>query len=151
MDEQRFETVIAAEGERAYITLPFNPNATWKARGRHHVTGSVNGIDIRGELQVVDGAYRLMLGPAWRRDSGLAVGDCVDVVLAPEGPLTTNVASDIAEALAGEPRAAAFFDDLPTFYRNNYARWIDDAKRPATRAARIAEMVALLKVGRRER
>ncbi|GMV87457.1 MAG: hypothetical protein AMXMBFR81_03880 [Chthonomonas sp.] len=57
----------------------------------------------------------------------------------------------MVQALALEPEARRFFDSLPTFYRNNYARWLKDAKRPETRAKRLAEMVALLKEGKRER
>ena len=63
----------------------------------------------------------------------------------------STLAADITEALAAAPAAQAFFDALPTFYRKNFMRWIDSAKRPATRAAHIAEMVELLKAGKRER
>jgi len=40
---------------------------------------------------------------------------------------------------------------MPSFYRNNQARWIASAKRPETRARRIAEVVDLAKRGQRER
>ena len=49
------------------------------------------------------------------------------------------------------PAAARFFDSLPSFYRNNHARWIESAKRPDTRAKRIAEVVDLCARGKRER
>ena len=48
--------------------------------------------------------------------------------------------------------AAAFFDSLAQFYTRAYLRWIDATKRrPDVRAARIAEMVELLKAGRKQR
>lgn len=50
-----------------------------------------------------------------------------------------------------EPEAKAFFDSLATFYRKNYIRWIESAKRPETRGARIAEMVTLLKAGQKQK
>jgi hypothetical protein len=34
------------------------------------------------------------------------------------------------------------------FYRKNFLRWIDQAKRSETRAARIAEMVKMLEGGK---
>ena len=34
---------------------------------------------------------------------------------------------------------------IPTFYRKNYVRWIEAAKRPETRTKRITEAVAQLK------
>ena len=70
--------------------------------------------------------------------------DEYDAVLLPGGALN-------ADAMRVEPQAKQFFDSLPTFYRNNYMRWINSAKRPPTRAARIAEMMELLKAGKREK
>ena len=58
---------------------------------------------------------------------------------------------DVAAALSAAPDACRFFESLPTFYRKNYMRWIHDAKRPETRAKRVAEMVELLSAGKRER
>jgi uncharacterized protein YdeI (YjbR/CyaY-like superfamily) len=76
----------------------------------------------------------------------------VAVVLVPEGPQRADLAPDVAAALVAEPSAGAFFDSIAQFYRNSYLRWIDATKRsPATRAARIATMVELLKAGMKER
>ena len=44
-----------------------------------------------------------------------------------------------------------FFESLPTFYRKNFMRWIDSAKRPETRAKHIAEVIETLKAHKRER
>jgi uncharacterized protein YdeI (YjbR/CyaY-like superfamily) len=74
------------------------------------------------------------------------------VKLVPEGPQSETLAADIAGALGAEPDAARFFDGLATFYRKNYLRWIDATKRsPEVRAQRIAELVQLMKAGRKER
>jgi ATPase subunit of ABC transporter with duplicated ATPase domains len=40
---------------------------------------------------------------------------------------------------------------LATFYRNGYIRWIESARRPETRQARITEMIGLLKAGKKQR
>jgi uncharacterized protein YdeI (YjbR/CyaY-like superfamily) len=81
----------------------------------------------------------------------LEVGAEAEVVLSPEGPQAETLSPDIASALDAEAEAKAFFASLPTFYRKNYIRWIESAKRPETRAARIHEMVELLKAGKREK
>lgn len=47
--------------------------------------------------------------------------------------------------------AKAFFEGLATFYRNGYLRWIEGAKRPETRSARIVEVLGLLKAGKKQR
>jgi len=95
--------------------------------------------------------FFLSLGPAWRRDNGIDAGAKVEVVLAPEGPQSDTLSSDVVAALNADPKAKAFFDSLATFYRKNYIRWIESAKRPETRTARIAQMMRLLKAGKKQR
>ena len=81
----------------------------------------------------------------------MTAGTRVKVALWPEGPQLDNVGADLAAALAAAPDARRFFESLPTFYRKNFVRWIDDAKRAETRAARIEKTIETLKAGRRER
>ncbi len=151
MTTQRFKTTIAKSGARIYIAIPFDPNAVWGVKHRHHVSGSVNGHAVRGSLGSDGTQYFLPLGAAWRRGCGLDVGASVEVVLAPEGPQSERLSPDIAGALAAEPQARAFFEALATFYRNTYIKWIESAKRPETRNARIVEMIKLLKAGKKQK
>ena len=70
----------------------------------------------------------------------------------PEGPQSEALAADIASALEADPEAASFFDGLATFYRKKYLLWIDATRRsPEVRAQRIAELVELMKAGKKER
>ncbi len=142
---------MVREGKRATVPLPFDPNEVWGARERHHVAGTVNGCTIRGPLREEASGHTLPLGPAWLRDNPLPEGEELDVALRPEGPQAELLAEDIAAALAAQPEAAAFFSSLATFYRKGYLTWIDSAKRPATRTARIAETVRLLASGQKQR
>ena len=104
----------------------------------HHVSGTVNGMGVRAVVEPLGEGRGILLGPAWRRDCGIAPGDEVAVVLFPEGPQRDDLAPDVAAALASEPTAAEFFDSLAQFYRNAYLRWIDATKRrPEVRDARI--------------
>jgi len=151
MATQRFKTTVTKEGSRTYIPIPFDPNETWGVKQRHHITGSINGCAVRGSLGSDGSRYFLPLGAAWRRDTGLDAGVEVEVVLTPEGPQADALASDILAALESEPEARGFFEALATFYRNGYIRWIESAKRPETRSARIAEMLNLLKAGKKQR
>ncbi|HRJ41534.1 MAG: YdeI/OmpD-associated family protein [Caldilineaceae bacterium] len=152
MNPEHFETVIEKADSKAIIRLPFDPNAVWGEKDRHHITGAVNGCSIRGALgQDADG-YFLSPGPAWLRDIGLDVGAAVQVELRPEGPQMEQLADDITAALEAEPEALAFFQGLATFYRKGYLRWIDATKRrPELRAERIAEVIGLLKAGEKQR
>ena len=133
------------------VAIPFDPALAWGERDQYHVHGTVGGQPYRGPLTGIDGAWSLQLGPAWCRVPGFRPGEEVEVVMGPEGSQSTTLGADVAAAFAIEPAAARFFDSLPSFYRNNYARWIESAKRPETRAKRIAETVELTKQGKRER
>lgn len=148
---QHFTATITKSGNKAMIVLPFDPNQVWATKEQHHITGSVNGYTVRGPLGFDGTQYYVSLGVAWRRDNGLDGATSVEVVLAPEGPQSSTMASDIVVALDAEPQARTYFEGLATFYRKNYVRWIEGAKRPATRSARIAEMIRLLKDGQKER
>ena len=133
---------------RVLVPVPFNPDDVWTPKPRHHVGGTVNGRRVRGVVELRDGAWGFVLGPAWLRDGDVAVGDEIDVEIEPEGPQRDELADDFMAALAAEPKAGAFFDGLAQFYRRGYLRWIESTKRsPAERARRIAQTIELLSNG----
>ena len=105
--ERSFQTRLeGAEKGRAYVVLPFDPVNTWGLRSRYHVRGTINGLGVRGALEQFDKGYFLPLGPVYRRDAGLQLGDLVTVTLMPEGPQSKGLAADIVAALEAEPDAA---------------------------------------------
>lgn len=65
-----------------------------------------------------------------------------------DSPSTATVPDDLRRALDSTPNASAFFETLDS--RNRYAVLyrIQDAKRPETRARRIAQFVTMLDEGR---
>jgi hypothetical protein len=150
---QTFETVVElGPKRRAFIPLPFVPDDVWGAKVEHHVAGSVNGLDVRAVVEPLGEGFGIVLGPAWRRDRGIDVGDFVTVVLVPEGPQRDDLPDDFRAALESVPSAAEFFDGIAQFYRTAYLKWIDATKRrPEQRAARIAEVVVLLTDGIKQR
>lgn len=151
--ERRFEAVVAeGPGGRVFLPIDFYPDEIWGPKPRHHLAGTINFMSIRGVVEDFGGRLGIVLGPAWRRDCGLAPGDVVHATLWPEGPQREGLDADVAAALDAEPAAGAFFDGLAQFYRRAFLKWIDGAKRrPEVRAARVAEMVALLKAGKKQR
>lgn len=151
MSMQHFESVIKKSGARMLIEIPFNPNEVWGMKQRHYITGSVNGCKVRGALGMDGSNYFLSLGAVWLRDNGLDAGTKVDVNLSPEGPQAESMSVDITNSLEANPQAKAFFESLATFYRRNYIKWIEGAKRPETRVKRINEMIKLLNAGQREK
>ena len=76
-------------------------------------------------------------------------GQVVDVILQPEGPQVDELAADIAIALNAKPDARRSSPSRRS-YRNGFIDWIEAAKRPDTRARRIADTVHARAEGRRE-
>jgi uncharacterized protein YdeI (YjbR/CyaY-like superfamily) len=64
-----------------------------------------------------------------------------------DAPSTATVPNDFQAALDAEPAAAEFFSSLGSTKRYSFLYRIADAKRPETRAKRIAEYVELLARG----
>lgn len=60
-----------------------------------------------------------------------------------------EVPPELADALAGDAVASATFDGFPPSCRRDYAEWIADAKRPETKAKRVAEAIGMLREGKR--
>jgi hypothetical protein len=149
---RRFRATLGARARGGVsVRLPFLPDEAWGQRARHDVHGTIAGHRMRGKLTAVDDGFELLLGPSWCRDPRMVAGADVEVVMAPEGPGRGSMGEDVEAALDAAPEARAFFESLPTFYRRNYTRWLDSAKRPETRARRVEAFVGLLQAGRRER
>jgi uncharacterized protein YdeI (YjbR/CyaY-like superfamily) len=60
-----------------------------------------------------------------------------------------EVPPELIEALAADDLAAATFDAFPPSCRREYCEWVAEAKRPETRAKRVAEAVEWLREGKR--
>ncbi|HLJ98432.1 MAG TPA: YdeI/OmpD-associated family protein [Streptosporangiaceae bacterium] len=136
----------------AAIAVPFDPDQVWGVKAQHPVSGTISGSYVRGMLTLASDGWVFTITPMWMRDAGVTTGDDVTVELAPEGPQRADLADDFRAALEASPEAAAFFDTLAQFYRKAYVRWIDaTTRRPDLRAARIAEVVALLSAGVKQR
>jgi hypothetical protein len=143
-------TATAEDGGRGrvLIPVPFDPDAVWTAKPRHHVGGTVNGHRIRGVIERHDQRWGLLLGRMWLAGCAVAAGDEVELDIEAEGPQRGDLPADVAAALAANPRAGEFFDGLAQFYRRGFLRWIDATKRdPAERIRRIAQTVDLLAAG----
>jgi Bacteriocin-protection, YdeI or OmpD-Associated/Domain of unknown function (DUF1905) len=146
-------TVVAEPRVRGGVSvrLPFDPADAWGELEAYHVNGMLGGEPYRAALVPGPDGWRIELGPSWCLAPGFEPGDEVELVIGPEGPRSTTLGEDVAVAFEAEPAAARFFDSMPSFYRNNAARSLESAKRPETRARRIAEIVELAKQRKRER
>jgi hypothetical protein len=116
---------------------------------RPPVRVTVGGHTYRSTVAVMGGTYMVSLSTENRMAAGVREGDEVDVEIElDDQPREVVVPDDFAEALAGEPEAAATFGRLSYSNRSWHVLSIDGAKTPETRARRIAKSIEALREGR---
>ena len=94
------------------------------------------------------GRYLVPLSAENRSAAGVAAGDEVDVDIAlDDAPREVTLPADLDAAL--DPDARAAYDALSYTHRKEWVRWVEEAKKPETRAARIEKTAAGLKAGRK--
>ena len=78
------------------------------------------------------------------------IGDTVRVTLSRDvAERKMTPPDDLAAQLATNPKAAAYFNKLAYTHQREFVRWLEGAKRPDTRAHRLAETVEMLGQGRK--
>ena len=68
-----------------------------------------------------------------------------------EKPRNVDVPDELAAALAANPDALASFERLSYSHQKEYADWIGEGKREATRLARADKAIAMLREGKPQR
>ena len=82
---------------------------------------------------------------AARREAGVGIGGTYAVAINLDAAeRTVEVAEDLDTALQADPAVDAAFAALAPSHRKEFVRWVTDAKRPATRAERIATTVPMV-------
>jgi Bacteriocin-protection, YdeI or OmpD-Associated/Domain of unknown function (DUF1905) len=147
---ERFTAILGGDAaERPVVEVPFDVKERF-GRARAPVRGTVDGADFRTTVAVYGGRYYLGFNRELRDRAGIAIGDTVDVALELDRePRTVDVPPELAAALGKDAQAKAAFESLSYSHRNEYARWIAEAKRDETRERRLEKAVAMLRDGAR--
>jgi hypothetical protein len=149
-----FEAIPIKVGKNFVIPFPVDPDVHWGIKARQDACGTVNGVQIRGQLtKQDDSSWEMVTGPAWWKPINVdpASAPLLQIILHPEGPLVEGQPDDIRGALQQSATAIEFFYAIAPHYRKNWLRWVTDAKRAETRAQRVVQMVDALAAGQRDR
>jgi hypothetical protein len=146
----RFRATVFLGGKTATgIVVPEEVLAGLGGGKRPKVTVTINGYSYRSTIAPYGGQLLLPLSAENRTGAGVAAGDDVDVdVELDTAPREVAVPADLAQALDTDPVAAAFFAGLSFTNQRVYVQWIEDAKKPETRTARVTKAVEQLHEGR---
>jgi len=138
------EILSAGQGGGHAVVVPKEVAAAFPGK-RPQVLAHVNGVEYRSRLMVYGGQSYLGLRKDLLRQLRVAAGDQVQIELVEDLQERAVIEPpELTEALAQNPVAQAAYQKLPFTHRNEYARWIDEGKKPETRADRVAKTIKRL-------
>ena len=138
------EVLSAGQGGGHAVVVPKEVAAAFGSK-RPQVLAHVNGVEYRSRLMVYGGQSYLGLRKDLLRQLEVEAGDRVQIELVEDHEERVVVEPpELTQALADDPAAQAAYQKLPLTHRNEYARWIDEGKKPETRAGRVAKTIKRL-------
>jgi len=136
-----------ARGTSAVARLPFDPQREFRT-ARAPVCVTVNGYTFRTTTMRYGGIDYVGFNREVRDRAGIRPGDAVALAIELDSDeRVVAVPDDLRAALRSAPDAATAFEQLSTTHRKEYVRWVEEAKREATRRARVEKTVAMLRDG----
>jgi hypothetical protein len=145
----RFRATVELGGKTATgLQVPDDVVAGLGGGKRPAVAVTIGGHTYRTTVASMGGRFMIPLSAENRTAAGVAAGDEVDVdIVADTAPREVTVPDDLAAAF--DPGVRAIFDGLAYTHRKEWVRWVEEAKKPETRTARIAKTVEGLRAGKK--
>jgi Bacteriocin-protection, YdeI or OmpD-Associated/Domain of unknown function (DUF1905) len=146
MAVKRFTVPLERVGKTATMfRVPFDlKEAFGKARPPVKVT--IRGHTWRTTPGVYDGVGHIVVNRQVKAATGVDAPDRARVTMELDSePRTVSVPGDLREALRDDEAARTAFAKLSFTHRREYVEWVEEAKRPETRARRIAGTVERVK------
>jgi hypothetical protein len=154
--KQTFQGSLRSKGPGGAWTFMDVPPAVSQAfgiKGRIPVIGTVNGFAFQNSFMPNgDGTHSMMFSKALQTGAKAGPGEHVKVVVELDtAPRQIATPDDLRRALVRHKGLVATFDALAHSHRKEFIDWIESAKRPETREARIAKTVEWVAAGRKSR
>ena len=146
-----FRTTVTLGGKTATgLQVPDAVVTALGAGKRPPVLVTVGGHTYRTTVAPMGGAFWIPLAAEHREAAGVRAGEEVTVVVEHDAaPREVALPDDLAAAFDDDVRA--FFDGLAPSHRKEWVRWVEEAKKPETRAARVEKTVQSLRAGKKTR
>jgi hypothetical protein len=129
-----------------YVVVPEVAAKKAKLEYRMRVRGAVAGEAYRSSLMKRSGVFYLGVHKATLEKAGVATGDTVAITIEEDcEPLPHDrVPAILAAALRKSPAAETAFAKLAPSHRREHVRFVSEAKRAETQAARVEKTIAML-------
>ncbi len=149
-EKRKFRAVIENAGAGgAFVRVPFDVEKAF-GKKRVKVKASIDGEPYRGSLVRMGGPDHIVgILKSIREKIGKDFGAEVEVIVEEDTEeRAVVVPPDLAQALKASPAAERSFLQRSYSHRKEHIHWIEEAKRPETRQARIEKTVQVLKLGK---
>jgi Bacteriocin-protection, YdeI or OmpD-Associated/Domain of unknown function (DUF1905) len=147
---QQFRATIQQTGKTACgIEVPASVIEGLGGSKRPAVVVTLNDYSYRSTVAPMGGGWWVGVNADHRAASGLQGGDEVQVTLELDtAPRELEVPRELADALARDPQAKAFFDGLSYSNRRVFTLSVEGTSNPETKARRVEKAIALMREGR---
>ncbi|HZR50286.1 MAG TPA: YdeI/OmpD-associated family protein [Streptosporangiaceae bacterium] len=149
----KFRATLELHGKTATgIEVPSSVVEELGAGQRPPVLVTLGSYTYRTTVARMGGRFLVGVNASHREAAGVAAGDVLDVEIVNDtAPREVTVPDDLAGALAADDAASATFGSLSYTHRKEWVRWVEEAKKPETRATRVTKTVESLREGKRTR
>src|SRR6266516_2162077 len=132
---------IVRDGSMCFVPVPFDPKPLFgKVRAPVRVT--LNGYTYRSTIAAMGGTVCISLRRSNREAARLKGGETLDVEIALDTQKrTVSPPAELVTALKTAPPAWQRWQELSVSHQREFAEAITEARKPETRARRIAEAV----------
>jgi hypothetical protein len=141
MISKTFKATILREGSMSAIPLTFDPKSVF-GKVRAPVKVTLNGYTYRSTIASMGGPPFIPLRKSNREAAGLEGGETIEVRLDLDTEKReVKLPADLAKALKAAPPAWERWQELAYTHQREYVEALENAKKPETRARRLASAV----------
>jgi len=140
-----FRATVQRHGSAAFVDLPFDPKAVF-GKVRAPVKVTLNGYTFRTTIAAMGGPPCIGLRKSNREAADLEGGETIEVRLDLDvEPRVVTPPADLVKALKAAPPAWDRWRELSYTHQREHAEAVEDAKKPETRARRLAKAVDMVR------
>jgi len=136
---------IVRNESMSFIPIDFDPKTVF-GKVRAPVKVTLNGYTFRTTIASMGGVTAIPFRRSNREAAGLEGNETLDVRFELDtDKREVKPPADLVKAFKAAPPAWARWQDLSFSHQREYAEWIEQAKKPETRARRLAEAVRAIR------
>ncbi|MCP4437991.1 MAG: DUF1905 domain-containing protein [Aureispira sp.] len=147
-----FEAIIESSGRGgAFVFVPFDVEKTFGTKRPKVKVLFEETIEYRGTLtKMKTPKHLLIVRKDIREELGKNVGDSIQIkVELDTEPRVVEVPQLLSAAFGKSPKAKTFYETLSYTCQKEYAQYITEAKRDATKERRTTKVIEMLEAGKK--